>query len=72
MTSKPEDLAARAAEAAANGTREHPNATGPHPTLDEVEAITGHSPSPGPTGAHLGRAPPRVVWMAWSPARASQ
>ncbi len=40
MTSKPEDLAARAAEAAAIGTRDHANAAGPHPTLDEVSDAT--------------------------------
>lgn len=40
MTSKPEDLAARAAEAAAAGTRDHANAVGPHPTLDEVSDAT--------------------------------
>ncbi len=40
MTSKPEDLAARAAAAAAAGTRDHANATGPHPTLDEISDAT--------------------------------
>jgi hypothetical protein len=40
MTSKPEDLAARAAAAALAGTHEIPNATGPHPTLDEVSDAT--------------------------------
>jgi hypothetical protein len=40
MTSKPEELAARAAAAAAAGTHEIPNATGPHPTLDEVSDAT--------------------------------
>ena len=40
MTSKPEDLAARAAAAAAAGTHEVANAAGPHPTLDEVSDAT--------------------------------
>jgi hypothetical protein len=37
----------------------------PYPILDEVEAITGHSRFPGPTGADLDHASPRVVWMVW-------
>jgi len=40
MTSKPENLAARAAEAAAAGTHEIRRADGPHPTLDEVSDAT--------------------------------
>ena len=40
MTSTPEDLAARAAAAAAAGTHEIPNAEGPHPTFDEVSDAT--------------------------------
>lgn len=40
MTSKPEDLAARAAAAAAAGTHEIASAAGPHPTLDEVSDAT--------------------------------
>ena len=40
MTSKPEDLAARAAAAAAAGTHEIANAAGPHPTLEEVSDAT--------------------------------
>ena len=40
MTSKPEDMAARAAAAAAVGTHEIANAAGPHPTLDEVSDAT--------------------------------
>jgi hypothetical protein len=40
MTSKPEDLAARAAAAAAAGTHEISSAAGPHPTLDEVSDAT--------------------------------
>jgi len=40
MTSKPEDLAARAAAAAAAGTHDIPNAGGPHPTLEEVSDAT--------------------------------
>ena len=40
MTSRPEDLAARAAAAAAAGTHDIPNADGPHPTLEEVSDAT--------------------------------
>lgn len=40
MTSKPEDLAARAAAAAAAGNHAIANAAGPHPTLDEVSDAT--------------------------------
>jgi hypothetical protein len=40
MTSSPEGLAARAAAAAAAGTRSIPNADGPHPTLDDVSDAT--------------------------------
>jgi hypothetical protein len=40
MTSKPEDLAARAAAAASAGTHGLANAAGPHPTLDEVSDAT--------------------------------
>jgi hypothetical protein len=40
MTTKPEDLAARAAAAAAATTHEIANAAGPHPTLDEVSDAT--------------------------------
>jgi hypothetical protein len=40
MTSRPEDLAARAAAAALAGTHQIPNADGPHPTLDEVSDAT--------------------------------
>ena len=40
MTSKPENLAARAAEAAAAGTHDIANAAGPHPTLEEVSDAT--------------------------------
>ncbi len=40
MTSKPEDLAARAAAAAAAGTHEIVSAAGPHPTLEEVSDAT--------------------------------
>ncbi len=40
MTSKPENLAARAAEAAAAGTHDIANAAGPHPTLEEVSGAT--------------------------------
>ena len=40
MTSKPEDLAARAAAAAAAGTHEILNAGGPHPTLEEISDAT--------------------------------
>jgi len=40
MTSRPEDLAARAAAAALASTHEILNADGPHPTLDEVSDAT--------------------------------
>ena len=40
MTSRPEDLAARAAAAAHAGTHEILNADCPHPTLDEVSDAT--------------------------------